>query len=90
MKYLISSIFRLPFAFVTDDVVKATCLCLLAQASDAEKSHASEEEIERLVLQEFSRCLVKIIDCANKTKGEQKIFYFKIVMNKVLIIFNVF
>lgn len=53
-------------------MVKATCLCLLAQASDAEKSHTSEEEIERLVLQEFSRCLVKIIDCANKTKGEQK------------------
>ncbi|XP_054716591.1 protein lin-54 homolog [Uloborus diversus] len=59
---------RLPFAFVTEGVLEATCLCLLAQASDAEKSHASEEEIERLVLQEFSRCLVRIIDCANKTK----------------------
>ncbi|XP_015930274.1 protein lin-54 homolog isoform X2 [Parasteatoda tepidariorum] len=59
---------RLPFAFVTDGVLEATCLCLLAQASEAEKSHTSEEEIERLVLQEFGRCLVRIIDCANKTK----------------------
>ncbi|GFX25441.1 protein lin-54 homolog [Trichonephila clavipes] len=59
---------RLPFAFVTDGVLEATCLCLLAHASDAEKSHASEEEIERLVLQEFGRCLKRIIDCANKTK----------------------
>ncbi|XP_035228924.1 protein lin-54 homolog isoform X2 [Stegodyphus dumicola] len=59
---------RLPFAFVTDDVLEATCLCLLAHAHDAEKCHASEEEIERLVLQEFGRCLMRIIDCANKTK----------------------
>ena len=27
---------RLPFSFVTDDVVQATCQCLLAQAADAE------------------------------------------------------
>ncbi|XP_055934386.1 protein lin-54 homolog isoform X1 [Argiope bruennichi] len=59
---------RLPFAFVTDDVLEATCLCLLATANDAEKSHASEEEIERLVMLEFGRCLKRIIECANKTK----------------------
>ena len=29
-------VFRLPFSFVTDDVVQATCQCLLAQASNAE------------------------------------------------------
>ena len=28
--------FRLPFSFVTDDVVQATCQCLLARAADAE------------------------------------------------------
>lgn len=54
---------------MTDDVLEATCLCLLAHASEAEKSHTPEEEIERLVLEEFGRCLVRIIDCANKTKG---------------------
>ncbi|CAL1275676.1 unnamed protein product [Larinioides sclopetarius] len=59
---------RLPFAFVTDDVLEATCLCLLATANDAEKSHASEDEIERLVMLEFGRCLKRIIECANKTK----------------------
>ncbi|GIY39819.1 protein lin-54 homolog [Caerostris extrusa] len=59
---------RLPFAFITDGVLEATCLCLLANATDAESSHTPEEEMERLVLQEFGRCLKRIIDCANKTK----------------------
>ena len=27
---------RLPFSFVTDEVVQATCQCLLAQAAEAE------------------------------------------------------
>ena len=37
IKLLLSHfVFRLPFSFVTDDVVQATCQCLLAQASNAE------------------------------------------------------
>ena len=37
IKVLLSHfVFRLPFSFVTDDVVQATCQCLLAQASNAE------------------------------------------------------
>lgn len=34
--FLLLFIFRLPFSFVTDEVVQVTCQCLLEQASEAE------------------------------------------------------
>lgn len=59
---------RLPFSFVTDDVVKATCQCLLAQASNGESEGKPQAMIEKLVLEEFGRCLLSIIHTANGTK----------------------
>ncbi|XP_023221052.1 protein lin-54 homolog isoform X2 [Centruroides sculpturatus] len=59
---------RLPFAFITQEVVEATCQCLLAQAEDGERSGLPVSTLERLVLEEFGRCLMQIIEYANKTK----------------------
>jgi len=59
---------RQPFSFVTTDVVEATCQCLLAQAEECEKKGSSDTEMEHLILEEFGRCLVQIIDFAGKSK----------------------
>lgn len=59
---------RLPFSFVTDDVVQATCQCLLAQASNAENEGKPQAMIEKMILEEFGRCLLSIIHTANGTK----------------------
>jgi len=59
---------RQPFSFVSQEVVEATCQCLLAQAEEGEKKGKSIEQIERIVLEEFGRCLVQIIDFAGKAK----------------------
>jgi len=59
---------RQPFSFVTTDVVEATCQCLLAQAEECEKKGSSDSEMEQLILEEFGRCLVQIIDFAGKCK----------------------
>jgi len=57
-----------PFSFVTQEVVEATCQCLLAQAEEGEKQAKTEPEVEKSVLEEFARCLVQIIDLAGKSK----------------------
>ena len=59
---------RQPFSFVSQEVVEATCQCLLAQAEEGEKKGKNVEQIERIVLEEFGRCLVQIIDFAGKAK----------------------
>ncbi len=64
---LIGFIFRQPFNFITNEVVEATCQCLLAQAEEAEKKGQSESAIEGLIIEEFGRCLSQIIDMANKS-----------------------
>ncbi|XP_028408449.1 protein lin-54 homolog [Dendronephthya gigantea] len=60
---------KLPFSFVTRDVVEATCRCLLVQASAAEKKNISRTDIQKLVLEEFGNCLLKIIHTANNRSG---------------------
>lgn len=52
---------KLPFSFVTRDVVEATCRCLLMQASEAERNSLSHSETQKLILEEFGNCLLKII-----------------------------
>ena len=58
---------RQPFNFVTQEVVEATCQCLLAQAEEAERNGQPETEIEGLIIEEFGRCLSQIIEMANKS-----------------------
>jgi len=59
---------RQPFSFVSQEVVEATCQCLLSEAEVGERKGKSIDEIERIVLEEFGRCLVQIIDFAGKAK----------------------
>lgn len=68
---------RLPYTFLTSDVAEATCACLLAQAEEAERMKMPPVVQERMVIEEFGRCLLQIIESANKTKGLSKVhFYF--------------
>lgn len=60
--------FRLPFTFVTKEVADATCECLLAQAEQAEKTGKSKAAAERMILEEFGRCLMRVISSAGKSK----------------------
>ena len=71
IKVLLSHfVFRLPFSFVTDDVVQATCQCLLAQASNAENvslvcCSANLRRINELHLH-FNKCAHRRIICKVK------------------------
>lgn len=50
---------------MTDEVIEAATLCLVAQAEDVESTgKASRIEIERAILQEFGRCLGQVIESA--------------------------
>lgn len=59
-----------PYNFITSEVVEATCQCLLAQAEEAERNKVKEENIEGLILEEFGRCLLQIIEIANRSKSQ--------------------
>ncbi|XP_060083666.1 protein lin-54 homolog isoform X2 [Ylistrum balloti] len=59
---------RLPYTFITAEVAEATCACLLAQAEEAERLKMPPVVQERMVIEEFGRCLLQIINSANKTK----------------------
>ncbi|XP_076459625.1 uncharacterized protein LOC143292867 [Babylonia areolata] len=60
---------RLPFTLITADVAEATSACLLAQAEEAERLKMPPVVQERMVIEEFGRCLMQIIESANKTKA---------------------
>uniref|UniRef100_A0A8C5XCW8 Protein lin-54 homolog n=1 Tax=Microcebus murinus TaxID=30608 RepID=A0A8C5XCW8_MICMU len=61
---------RLPFTFVTKEVAEATCNCLLAQAEQADKKGKSKAAAERMILEEFGRCLMSVISSAGKAKSD--------------------
>ncbi|XP_050566524.1 protein lin-54 homolog isoform X3 [Cygnus atratus] len=61
---------KLPFTFVTKEVADATCECLLAQAEQAEKLGKSKAAAERMILEEFGRCLMRVINSAGKSKSD--------------------
>jgi len=60
---------RLPYTFVTAEVAEATCACLVAQAEEAERTRQQEMMEEQMILQEFGRCLMQVIQSATSTKG---------------------
>ncbi|KAG8593633.1 hypothetical protein GDO81_000911 [Engystomops pustulosus] len=61
---------KLPFTFVTKEVAEATCACLLAQAEEGEKLSKSKAVTERMILEEFGRCLMRVINSAGKAKSD--------------------
>lgn len=64
---------RLPFSFITADVARATCNCLLAQADEAIKADVSHSVAEMMILEEFGRCLRHVIDSASRSKGKNDV-----------------
>uniref|UniRef100_A0A8C5PBX5 Protein lin-54 homolog n=1 Tax=Leptobrachium leishanense TaxID=445787 RepID=A0A8C5PBX5_9ANUR len=61
---------KLPFTFITKEVAEATCECLLAQAEQAEKQTKSQAATEKMILEEFGRCLMRVIHSAGKAKSD--------------------
>ncbi|XP_075717315.1 protein lin-54 homolog [Rhinoderma darwinii] len=61
---------KLPFTFVTKEVAEATCACVLAQAEEGEKLSKSKADTERMILEEFGRCLMRVINSAGKAKSD--------------------
>lgn len=55
-------------SFITNDLVDATCKCLIAQAEKSQKLGLNVEETERAIIEEFGSCLSQIIEVANKEK----------------------
>ncbi|KAG7208611.1 hypothetical protein KM043_014819 [Ampulex compressa] len=60
---------RQPFNFLTDKVVEITCQCLMAQAEEAERNMFDDETSQRLIIEEFGRCLKEIIESAHKAEA---------------------
>lgn len=58
---LINTTSKLPASHMTENVIEATSHCLIVTAGDAERNMIGEEAAKRLVLEEFGRCLVEII-----------------------------
>lgn len=56
-------------SIMSNHVVSATCQCLVAQAEQAESMKLEDAEAEKLIIEEFGRCLVEIISCvSNRTE----------------------
>ncbi|KAJ8401871.1 hypothetical protein AAFF_G00374520 [Aldrovandia affinis] len=61
---------KLPYTFVTKEVAEATCDCLIEQAKQAELANQPQAAAERMILEEFGRCLMRIINSAGKAKTD--------------------
>uniref|UniRef100_A0A8C6T289 Lin-54 DREAM MuvB core complex component n=1 Tax=Neogobius melanostomus TaxID=47308 RepID=A0A8C6T289_9GOBI len=59
---------KLPYTFVTKEVLEATCECLLERAKCSEQTLQPQAEAERMILEEFGHCLMSIINSAGKAK----------------------
>ncbi|XP_050728721.1 protein lin-54 homolog isoform X1 [Eriocheir sinensis] len=60
-KMILPTISKSGYCRMNQEVVEATCQCLLAQADKAEKTKVSAAQLEQTVISEFSRCLMQII-----------------------------
>lgn len=55
-----------PCNFMTPDVIEATIQCVIAQAEECQKNRLDARTSEKLILEEFGRCLVEIIEFSLK------------------------
>lgn len=51
-----------PCNFMTQDVIEATIQCVIAQADECQQQNMEKEISERMILEEFGRCLQEIIE----------------------------
>jgi len=61
--------FRPAYSLVTTDVIEAACTCLIATVEEASSVNETDSVGERMVLEEFGRCLTRVIDSANNLTG---------------------
>lgn len=61
---------KVPCNFMTQDVIEATIQCLVAQAEECQRNNLDTKASERLILEEFGRCLVEIIDFSSNNPNE--------------------
>ncbi|XP_062870300.1 protein lin-54 homolog [Trichomycterus rosablanca] len=61
---------KLPYTFVTKEVAEVTCECLLEQAERSERYSTPAVLAEKMILEEFGRCLRRIISSAAKAKTD--------------------
>ncbi|XP_019881371.1 protein lin-54 homolog isoform X2 [Aethina tumida] len=54
-----------PTNYITDDVIEATCQCLLTISDSAENNMQDEEVTKAQIIEEFGRCLTEIIECSS-------------------------
>ncbi|TPP67945.1 Protein lin-54 [Fasciola gigantica] len=59
----------IPNGFFSLEVTEAACSCMLAQLEEAKQRSSSPPTQERIVLEEFGRCLEQIIDSASKLQN---------------------
>lgn len=55
-----------PCKFLTSDVIDAAIQCTIAQADECQMNNLDKKNSERLILEEFGRCLVEIIEFSLK------------------------
>lgn len=48
--------------FMTPEVIDATVQCMVAQAEECQRCDVHNRSAEKMILEEFGRCLVEIID----------------------------
>lgn len=58
---------KIPCNFMTQDVIEATIQCLIAQAEECQRNNMDTKTSEKLILEEFGRCLVEIIEFSTST-----------------------
>ncbi|KPP80098.1 lin-54 protein-like [Scleropages formosus] len=57
-------------ADAAEEVAEATCDCLMEQAEQAELTDQPHAVAERMILEEFGRCLMRIISSAGQAKAD--------------------
>ncbi|GMR48580.1 hypothetical protein PMAYCL1PPCAC_18775 [Pristionchus mayeri] len=64
----------MPWFYLTDEVVEASTLCLVAQAEQMERENeeVADDLMERILMSEFSNCLQSIISSATETAAAAK------------------
>jgi len=64
-------VYRPAYSLVTTDVIEAACACLIATLEESSAMNDSEAASERLMLEEFGRCLTRVIESANNLTGQK-------------------
>jgi len=62
-----------PYNLMTSEVIDATVQCMLAQAEECQQNGTYGFAAEKIILEEFGKCLIEIIDFSNKNADKPEI-----------------